>query len=149
MSRPAKAVDTIARGTATATVEARKETETRLKGKSLNADAPEWLNEDQQEIYREIVEHISAAGVLGSLDTYVVANQAVACERLRYIDALINSDPSNLLDSKLMAAREKYSKDFFRGCNELCMSPQARAKMGTLAVAKQKEVNPVKAVLAK
>ena len=28
-----------------------------------------------------------------------------------------------------MTAKDKYTKDFFRCCNELCLSPQSRAKI--------------------
>lgn len=31
-----------------------------------------------------------------------------------------------------MASKDKYTKDLYRCCNELCLSPQARAKIGSL-----------------
>ena len=59
----------------------------------------------------------------------------------------INENKQVLGDGKLLAAKEKYTKDLFRCCNELCMSPQSRAKMGTLNLAAQKPENPLKKAL--
>ena len=43
-----------------------------------------------------------------------------------------------------MSSKDKYTKDFFRCCNELSLSPQARAKIGSLALqAKEKEEDPL------
>ena len=36
-------------------------------------------------------------------------------------------------------ARSKYLSDFYRSCNELGLSPQARAKLGVLAASKKAE----------
>ena len=45
--------------------------------------------------------------------------------------------------------RQKYQSDLWRGCNELCLSPQARAKIGSLAAQKQKkEKDPLLAALS-
>ena len=47
-----------------------------------------------------------------------------------------------------MAARSKYMADFYRCCNELCLSPQARAKLGVAAAkAKAQEKDPLLAIL--
>ena len=43
------------------------------------------------------------------------------------------------MHTSLQNARAKYQSDLWRGCNELCLSPQARAKIGSLAAQKQKE----------
>ena len=53
-----------------------------------------------------------------------------------------------LCDSSYMATKDKYTKDLYRCCNELCLSPQARAKIGSLAVqaAKQREDPLLKAL---
>ena len=34
-----------------------------------------------------------------------------------------------MFEKDVMAAKDKYTKDFFRCCNELCLSPQSRAKI--------------------
>jgi phage terminase small subunit len=38
-----------------------------------------------------------------------------------------------------MTAKDKYTKDFFRCCNELSLSPQARAKLSISNVNAMKE----------
>ena len=43
-----------------------------------------------------------------------------------------------------MSAKDKYNKDFYRCCNELSLSPQSRAKFGSLSLkAKEKEEDPL------
>ena len=53
----------------------------------------------------------------------------------------MNDTPEYLFDATLMGARTRYSNDFWKGCSEFCLSPQARAKIGSLAAqaAKTKE----------
>jgi hypothetical protein len=57
----------------------------------------------------------------------------------------INEDEELLLDSKFMSSKDKYMKDFFRICNELCLSPQARAKISIATVngVKEGKKNPI------
>ena len=47
---------------------------------------------------------------------------------------------------KLMATKDKYSREFFRCCNELGLSPQSRAKFANLMSAKAED--PLIAALA-
>ena len=44
----------------------------------------------------------------------------------------MNEDPDKRFDSTLLKARGIYAKDFQRYCNELCLSPQARAKIANI-----------------
>ena len=46
-----------------------------------------------------------------------------------------------------MPSKEKYTKDFFRCCNELCLSPQSRAKLANLNVQAQEEDPLMKALM--
>ena len=56
--------------------------------------------------------------------------------------------PSLLLDKDMAGVRGKYWSDFRQGCNELGLSPQARAKLGIAAVAnKAKENDPLAQIL--
>ena len=52
---------------------------------------------------------------------------------------MINEDPSLIFNVKLMASKDKYTKDFFRCCNELGLSPQSRAKFANLMAAKAED----------
>ena len=126
----------------------RQKAEKRLRGKDDKVEPPEYLTEDQKTIFRYIVDESKEAGILGNLDIYVLTMAAVSIDRIADIENQINSDPKLLLESKLMSAKEKYSKDFFRCCNELSLSPQARAKISIANVKAIKENrNPILDVL--
>ena len=91
---------------------------------------------------------LTESGILGNLDVYILTAAAVAIDRLAAMEESINERPSLLTNSTYMASREKYSRDFYRCCNELCLSPQARAKLAGLRVQKEKAENPLLKVLA-
>ena len=76
--------------------------------------------------------------MLGSLDTYILATFAIAVDRMTYIETEINENPRKLSDSGLMKAKEKYAKDYYRCCTELCLSPQSRAKYSSAKMAAEK-----------
>ena len=45
---------------------------------------------------------------------------------------MVNDKEELMFNTALMGARAKFQSDLWRGCNELCLSPQARAKIGSL-----------------
>ena len=48
-----------------------------------------------------------------------------------------------------MTTKSEYTKDFFRCCNELSLSPQSRAKLGNINLqAEQEKQDPLLQVLA-
>ena len=126
----------------------RLETEESLRGKGGALTPPDYLSGNQQAVFRFIVAELDESGILGNLDVYILTAAAVAIDRLAAMEESINADPSLLSDSTYMASREKYSRDFYRCCNELCLSPQARAKLAGLRVQKEKAENPLLKVLA-
>ena len=67
--------------------------------------------------------------MLCDLDDWLIAKTAVAIEKLAQIDKDIENTPALLYDKDVMNTRAKYTQDFYRGCNELGLSPQARAKL--------------------
>ncbi|WP_286680172.1 P27 family phage terminase small subunit [Tepidanaerobacter syntrophicus] len=86
--------------------------------------------------------------MLGNLDIYILAQAAISIERLQSIETTINKDNSKMFDRNVLAAKEKYTKDFFRCCNELSLSPQSRAKLGNIALqTKQQQEDPLLKVL--
>lgn len=141
MARPAKSVK-VKTGAISGDEEAlRGGVEERLRGPVADLVPPEHLPEDQREIFRYIVEQLKDSEILSRLDVYVLESTAVAIARVRQINGRINDDPSLLSDASLQSARAKYQADMWRGAGELCLSPQARAKIGSLAAqaAKAKE----------
>lgn len=148
MARPAKSLATTSGAMTKAETEEREKAEKKLKGKDDKVRPPKYLTYDQKKIFRYIVNESKEAGIIGNLDVYVLTMAAVCIDRITDIENQINEDPQLLLESKLMAAKEKYSKDFFRCCNELSLSPQARAKLSIANVKAIKENrNPILDVL--
>lgn len=140
MARPCKSITTQTGRVAKAKMEARQQQEEKLKGEADKIKPPTYLNTEQKKIFKYIVEELEAAGILGNLDIYILSTCAISIARLIDIEKIINDDLSKLFDKALMSAKDKYTKDFFRCCNELSLSPQSRAKLGNLAVqAKDKE----------
>ena len=84
---------------------------------------------------------LEAGKILGKLDVFVLESTAVAIDRLRTINRMIDNEPGLLLHTATQNSRAKFQADLWRGCNELCMSPQARAKMGLLAAQGNPDAN--------
>lgn len=149
MARPSKSVKTMSKNLTKEERMIRLETEEKLRGKADKISPPKHLSKNQKKIFKYIVEQLKASNILGNLDIYILAQAAIAIDRLQEIEKLINSDITYLTDTKLMAAKEKYTKDFFRCCNELSLSPQSRAKLGNINLqAKQQQEDPLLRVVA-
>lgn len=134
MVRPVKSVNLVSQHLSKEDVTVRSEIEEKLKGSDDKLVAPKYLSSPQKKIFNTIVNELKASGILGNLDCYLLETCSIAIHRLQEIEKLINENIQNLYDKQLMSAKEKYSKDFFRCCNELSLSPQSRAKLGVLAV---------------
>lgn len=148
MGRPAKPASVNAKHLTKEEKETRVEAEAALRGASDRLEPPDWLNDRQRAVFRYVVEEMEAGGVLGNVDVFVLTQFAVAVERLEYIERSVNENAVRLLDKDLMAAKTKYTDDFKTGLRELSLSPQARAKLGALALSqKQKEADPVLTML--
>ena len=114
-----------------------------VKGRGDRIDPPDYLNKTQRKIFRYIVKELSEADILGNLDVYILGTAAVAIDRMQSIEQQINQDSELLSNPTFMSSKEKYSRDFYRCCNELCLSPQSRAKIAGLQVQKEKGENPL------
>ena len=69
----------------------------------------------------------------------------VIIDRLNELDKMIDS--VGVADKELRICRSDYFKQYLNICSELCMSPAARAKMGTLVANQSKEADPLLSVL--
>ena len=149
MARPAKAAQTLTGHITKAELEARSAVEDAARGGDDKIAAPEWLNDGQREVFGFVVKEFEASKILGNIDVYVLTQFAVATERMFAIEADINDRPDAVkYDKDLIFARNSYVKDFWRGASELSLSPQARAKIGTLNLLRnEEEKDPVKRVL--
>ncbi|AWB30043.1 phage terminase small subunit P27 family [Clostridium botulinum] len=145
MARPCKVIESQSRHNTKEEIEERKSVEESLKGSSDKIDkAPKYLNESQKGIYKYIITELTDTGILRNLDIYILTTCSIAVDRLKNIETIINKNSSALLNKDLMSAKDKYTKDLYRCCNELSLSPQSRAKLGSLALAnKEKNEDPL------
>ena len=128
---------------------AREEQEEKLKGQADKLKPPTYLNSAQKRIFKYIVNELESAGILGNLDIYILTTVSIAIDRLQVIETTINEDINNAYNSNVMGAKKKYTDDLYRCCNELSLSPQARAKLGNINLETQKEnSDPLLQVLA-
>lgn len=149
MARPSKNVNVLSKKLSKGEIEARTQVEERLKGAADKISPPRHLSTKQKKIFRTVVKELQASGILGNLDVYILGTFAIAIDRLEHIEKMINEKPVLLLDKNLMGAKDKYTKDLFRCCNELSLSPQSRAKIGNINLQSlQQEEDPLLKVLA-
>lgn len=149
MARPAKSVKVKSGEISSAEKQLRQEIEEKLCGPGGEIIAPDYLTDDQREIFEFIVSELKDSEILGRLDVYAVESTAIAISKVRQINEMGNKDPDLLSNTALQGTRAKYQQDVWRGLSELCLSPQARAKIGSLAAqaAKHKEDPLLKALM--
>lgn len=148
MARPSKSVKVISKNLTKEEKAIRELTEEKLKGGADKITPPKYLNNNQKKIFKRIVDLLKESGILGNVDVYILTQTAIAIDRLQEIERLINEDTSRMFDKEVMSAKDKYTKDFFRCCNELSLSPQSRAKLGNINLqAKQQQEDPLLKVL--
>lgn len=133
MARPAKSVNVISKNLTNDEKKARADTEERLRGSKDKLKPASYLNKRQKEIFEFIINELEESKILGNLDTFVLNQTAIAIERLENLEKKANKDDNLFTISSNRSMREMYSKDFFRCCNELCLSPQSRAKLSISA----------------
>lgn len=120
-------------------INARIETEDKLKGGFEKLEPSNRLNANQKKIFRYIVAELKPSKILGNLDSFMLEVGAIAIDRLQNIEKEINRDFTLIYNKELMSAKSKYTHDFLKFCNETCLSPQSRAKMGIMAANKKLE----------
>ena len=145
MGRPAKATAVTAKHFTHEELNTRTEAENKLRGSVEELAPPDYLSENQREIFQYIVDGLRAAGILGGLDVYVLTECSICIDRMQTIEREINE--ANRIDPALVRMKESYTKAFFRYCNELSLSPQSRAKMANAAVQAEQK-NPLEELLS-
>lgn len=145
MARPTKVIESQSRHNTKAEIETRKAAEEKIKGLADKIDKPPtYLNKEQKKFYKFIVNELKATNLLTNLDVFILSTCAIAVDRLKTIETLINKNFGSIVNKDLMSSKDKYTKDLYRCCNELSLSPQSRAKLGSLALQnKEKEEDPV------
>lgn len=149
MARPSKSVKVMSKNLTKEEKELRLETEEKLKGGADNISPQTHLNANQKKIFYYIIEQLKESQILGNLDTYILSQAAISIDRLQKIEKMINKDINKIYDKDLLKAKSEYTKDFFRCCNELSLSPQSRAKLGNINLqAKERDEDVLLKVLA-
>lgn len=148
MARPAKAASLRSGHMTGEERRIRQQEEERLRGKNDKIEPPEDLNSRQKEVFGYVVTELAESGVLGNLDVFVLSAFSKAVDRIETIESMVEENPALLSNSALMGTKAKYMQDFWRGCNELCLSPQARAKIGSLNLQSETAAkNPILEIL--
>lgn len=138
MARPTKSVTLLSKNLTHEERQAREKQEQKLKGKADKLKPPSHLNTNQKKLFKYIVKELEKAEILGNLDLYILETCVIAIDRKREIDIYINEDITRAFDPQIIGAKKKYTDELFRCCNELSLSPQARAKLGNLNIESQK-----------
>lgn len=130
MARPAKPTSVQSGHLTKKQISERAAAEEALKGNEINI--PRDITESQRKICEHIIGELEKSGILCSLDEYVLEQCAVAADCLHKINMQINSEPEMMFSKELLIVKEKHEKTFFKCCDELCLSPQSRAKIANI-----------------
>ena len=144
MARPAKSISVSSKHFTNAEKNTRLDGEEKLKGKSDKLRPPAYLTAAQKKIFRYIVSNLKESNILGNLDVYVLTECSICIDRMQDIEKQLNE--KSQLDPVLVSVKDKYTKAFFRYCNELCLSPQSRAKLANMNIS-DKDENPLLKIL--
>lgn len=144
MGRPAKAVAAKTGKIAAEETEQRAAIEDKLRGKKDKLVPPLYLTDSQMDIFNYIMGELQEADILGNLDLFILAQTAIAVDRIQELDRQANGNKDLLFENAFRQARSEASKEYFRCCNELCLSPQSRAK---LSIAKVKPGEKKKTIM--
>lgn len=145
MARPSKSVDVMSKNLTKEEYAIRKETEEKLKGDRDKIRPPTHLNKNAKKIFRYITSQLEESKILSNLDIYILSSCAIAIDRIETAEALLEED---ILNKDARIVQDTYMKQFFRLCNELCLSPQSRSKIANATLrARQEEEDPLRKAL--
>ena len=133
MARPAKSVSVSNGKISVEEKRQRQNVENTLKGSTDKIKPGSYLSKNQKKIFKNIVEELKKSKILGNLDVYILNQAAISIDRLQILDKQANEDHNLSLDKDFKSAHDMYTKQFFRCCNELCLSPQSRARLSISA----------------
>lgn len=151
MARPTKSITTRTGHMSKVDIDKRIEYEARLRGDSNKIRAPVYLTLQQKKNFRVIVDYLKESNILGNIDVYLLAQTAITIDRIQACEVAINQD--GVVDvegnpNPHIKIRTAYMKDFFRMCNELSLSPQARAKIANINIKSEMDkVDPLLSIL--
>lgn len=139
MARPSKSVVLINKHLTKEEIQKRQENEKRIRGGCESLKPPSYLTRVQKQIFKNIIKYLADSEVLGNADVYILTVCSIAINRIQEIEKRINENPEEMFDRNVMNTKDKYMRDFYRSCNELSLSPQSRAKLANISVAKNED----------
>jgi P27 family predicted phage terminase small subunit len=133
MSRPCKSAKVLSESSQTKDeIQERVDNEEKLKGKADKVNPPEYLNENQVDLFNYIKNELEESKLLSNLDIYILSTCVIAIDRLQQLESMLNQNNKLMFRSEFMSAKDKYTKDLYRCSNELSLSPQSRAKLANI-----------------
>lgn len=144
MGRPAKAAKLQSGAMTKETRQRREAAEERIAPKATAVQLPTMeLTDRQRKIRKKIVAEMR--GILRNADRFIIDQAAIAIDRLQTLEQKINEDEDIVYMKNFISVKKEYFSEFVRLCNELSLSPQARAKLANAQA--QQEENPLKALI--
>lgn len=135
MARPCKSAKVLTESSQTKEeIDSRIEKEEVIRGKGDKLVPSMELTGNQLYLFNFIVNELKASEILSNLDTFLLTKAAIAIDRLHFIEGLVNKNQKLLFNKDIMSKKDSYDKDFYRCCNELCLSPQSRAKIANINI---------------
>lgn len=135
MARPCKSAKVLTECSQTKEeIDERVQKENLIRGKADKLNPSMELTESQLYLFNFIVEELKESEILSNLDIFLLTKAAIAIDRLHYIESIVNKNPKALFNKDIMSKKDSYDKDFYRCCNELCLSPQSRAKIANINI---------------
>lgn len=125
----------------------RVEIEENLRGGRFDAITPKNFTVEEAKAYKWLCSVLAPADVLGEPDRVTVEQAAITIARLQQLDDMIRRQPELLTDKDVNAVRKTYVDQYIRYCKELCLSPGARSKIGSLMANSKKADDPLIKVL--
>ena len=147
MARPTTSAKLVKGAMTKARRNKRLEVEESLKGGKFNGTVPKSFTVEEAKAYKWLCSVLAPADILGEPDRETVEQAAITIARLHQIDDLIRRQPELLTDKDVNTVRKTYVDQYIRYCKELCLSPGARSKIGSLMANSKKADDPLIKVL--
>ena len=147
MARPTTSAKLVKGAMTKARRNKRLEIEESLKGGKFNGTVPKSFTVEEAKAYKWLCSVLAPADILGEPDRETVEQAAITIARLHQIDDLIRQRPDLLTDKDVNTVRKTYVDQYIRYCKELCLSPGARSKIGSLMAHSKKAADPLIKVL--
>ena len=147
MARPTTSAKLVKGAMTKARRNKRLEIEESLKGGKFNGTVPKSFTVEETKAYKWLCSVLAPADILGEPDRETVEQAAITIARLHQIDDLIRRQPELLTDKDVNTVRKTYVDQYIRYCKELCLSPGARSKIGSLMANSKKADDPLIKVL--